>query len=269
LEAVSEFRLIGTILGLALYNSIILDVHFPPVMYKKLLAETPTLDDLAEFDPIMYRSLQQLLSYDGDDFEDVFMNDFTVTENVFGEQRVVELKSGGASIRLTKVNREEYVDLYVRYALTDSVAQQFNAFRDGFLLVAGGRGLSLVRPEELELLLCGSPELDFSALEKVTRYEDGLTAESRVVRDFWSIVHRMSDADKKRLLFFVTGSDRVPIKGLGNLLFVVSRNGPDSDRLPTAHTCFNHLLLPEYASKEKLERMLYTALKNAEGFGLM
>lgn len=30
------------------------------------------------------------------------------------------------------------------------------------------------------------------------------------------------------------------------MTFIISRNGPDSDRLPTAHTCFNHLLLPEY-----------------------
>eukprot|EP00960_Hanusia_phi_P014573 430137-Hanusia_phi.AAC.1 len=43
-----------------------------------------------------------------------------------------------------------------------------------------------------------------------------------------------------------TGSDRSPIKGLGSMTFVISRNGPDSERLPTAHTCFNHLLLPEY-----------------------
>lgn len=53
----------------------------------------------------------------------------------------------------------------------------------------------------------------------------------------------MSDS-QKRLLFFATGSDRVPIKGLANLPFIISRNGSDSSRLPTAHTCFNHLLLP-------------------------
>jgi len=33
---------------------------------------------------------------------------------------------------------------------------------------------------------------------------------------------------------------------LFSMTFIISRNGPDSDRLPTAHTCFNHLLLPEY-----------------------
>jgi hypothetical protein len=48
----------------------------------------------------------------------------------------------------------------------------------------------------------------------------------------------------------------------------VQRSGPDSDLLPTAHTCFNVLLLPEYASKEKLRERLAVAMANAEGFGL-
>ena len=65
------------------------------------------------------------------------------------------------------------------------------------------------------------------------------------------------------------GSDRVPIKGLGSLPFVISRNGPDTDRLPTAHTCFNHLLLPQYESAEKLGRLLRLAIGNAVGFGLV
>ncbi|CAI7797610.1 unnamed protein product, partial [Closterium sp. NIES-54] len=44
---------------------------------------------------------------------------------------------------------------------------------------------------------------------------------------------------------------------------------PDSDRLPTAHTCFNHLLLPEYSNLEKLQTRLLTAINNSQGFGLM
>jgi ubiquitin-protein ligase E3 A len=59
------------------------------------------------------------------------------------------------------------------------------------------------------------------------------------------------------------------VKGLGSMLFVILKNGPDSDRLPTSHTCFNHLLLPEYKSKEKLKQMLLKAINNYEGFGLM
>lgn len=55
-------------------------------------------------------------------------------------------------------------------------------------------------------------------------------------RNFWSVVHEFSLEEKKKLLMFSTGSDRVPIRGLSNMVFVISRNGSDSDRLPSAHT---------------------------------
>jgi ubiquitin-protein ligase E3 A len=84
-------------------------------------------------------------------------------------------------------------------------------------------------------------------------------------------VHALDDAQQKRLLFFITGSDRVPIKGLAHLSppFVISRNGAEDSRLPTAHTCFNHLLLPAYSNKGTLQQRLMLALENAEGFGLL
>ena len=55
-------------------------------------------------------------------------------------------------------------------------------------------------------------------------------AGSVTVRAFWRVVHAMSEEHKKALLFFTTGSDRVPIKGLGNLPFVISKNGTDDHR---------------------------------------
>lgn len=56
-----------------------------------------------------------------------------------------------------------------------------------------------------------------------------------------------SEEDERRLLSFVTGSDRVPIKGLGALVppFALVKNG-DEDRLPTAHTCFNVFMMPAF-----------------------
>ena len=61
---------------------------------------------------------------------------------------------------------------------------------------------------------------------------------------------------------------RAPVEGLAALKLTIQRGGPDTDRLPTSHTCFNVLLLPEYASKEKLRNRLLTAIENAQGFGL-
>lgn len=62
-----EYNLIGVLMGLAVYNSNILDLHFPSVCYRKLLTppvvpnsgsnkigviESPTLDDLNEIMPV-------------------------------------------------------------------------------------------------------------------------------------------------------------------------------------------------------------------------
>lgn len=63
-------------------------------------------------------------------------------------------------------------------------------------------------------------------------------------------------------------SCRAPVGGLGQLCLVIQRAGGDTDRLPSAHTCFNYLLLPEYASQEKLKQRLLLAIENAQGFGL-
>jgi hypothetical protein len=34
-------------------------------------------------------------------------------------------------------------------------------------------------------------------------------------------------------------------------------------------SCFNHALLPEYSSRDKLEAKLRAAISNSEGFGLI
>ena len=96
-----------------------------------------------------------------------------------------------------------------------------------------------------------------------------LLKDHTVVKNFWEILHSASLEQKKAFLSFATGSDRAPIGGLGELHLVLVRHGPDSDRLPSAHTCFNHVLVPEYSSKEKLQERLFLAIQNAEGFGML
>jgi len=36
METEEEFQLVGRLVGLAVHNSVILDVHFPSILYKKL-----------------------------------------------------------------------------------------------------------------------------------------------------------------------------------------------------------------------------------------
>ena len=74
---------------------------------------------------------------------------------------------------------------------------------------------------------------------------------------------------KKKFLFFVTGCDRAPIDGLGSLQITISNGGSDLNQLPSAHTCFNNLILPDYKNKEMLKKKIYIAINYSEGFGLI
>jgi ubiquitin-protein ligase E3 A len=117
-------------------------------------------------------------------------------------------------------------------------------------------------------LICGNPTLDLHALEEGTKYEDGYSSSSQAVRWFWNVIHSFDEDEKKSFLQFISGSDRSPIDGLSKLGFTVSKNGIDDSRLPSAHTCFNHLLLPAYSSEEIMREKLKYAIAHAEGFGL-
>ena len=49
-----EFELIGKLLGLSIYNSVILDVHFPKILYKKLVGLPSTFEDLKDSHPVCF-----------------------------------------------------------------------------------------------------------------------------------------------------------------------------------------------------------------------
>lgn len=270
-ESDAQFTLIGIVLGLAIYNNIILAVNFPMVLYRKLMGKKGSFEDLLEWNPTLYNSLNQMLEYKNFDFEDIFMQTFRVSyQDVFGTLIHYDLKENGDEIPVTQENKHEFVNLYADFLLNKSVDKQFRAFYKGFKMVTDESPLELLfRPEEIELLICGSKNFDFDELELATEYDGGYSSESKTIKDFWSIVHALDIEDKRKLLQFTTGSDRVPLGGLSKLKLVIARNGPDSDRLPTAHTCFNVLLLPEYSSREKLKDRLVKAINYSKGFGML
>lgn len=65
IDADDEFMLMGLVLGLAIYNAVLLDFPLPQALYRKLLGQSCTLRDLSDMDPMLGRSLGQLLAYDG------------------------------------------------------------------------------------------------------------------------------------------------------------------------------------------------------------
>lgn len=59
--------------------------------------------------------------------------------------------------------------------------------------------------------------LDFVELEKSARYQDGYEEDSFTIKLFWEVVHSFNNDEKKKFLLFLTGCDRAPLDGLGNI----------------------------------------------------
>ena len=62
------------------------------------------------------------------------------------------------------------------------IASSKGVFRRGFHTVMGTDALQILRPEDLELLICGNPVLDFGALQNATTYEGGYSKTSNTIR---------------------------------------------------------------------------------------
>ncbi|KAA8648512.1 HECT-type E3 ubiquitin-protein ligase [Aspergillus tanneri] len=286
-ESSEQFFLVGVLLGLAIYNSTILDIALPPFAFKKLLAAAPlaagpppsasrslykcSLEDLAEYRPALAKGLRALLEFEGD-VENTFCYDFVAQVDRYGEVVSVPLCAGGEKRPVTNANRREFVDLYVHYMLDTAVTRQFEPFKRGFFTVCGGNALSLFRPEEIELLVRGSDEaLDVASLRAVATYDNWGHPRPETlpaVRWFWDFFEHTQPSAQRKILSFITGSDRIPAMGATSLSIRLMCLGDDSSRYPTARTCFNLLGLYRYRSRERLEQMLREAVLNSEGFGL-
>lgn len=287
-ETTDQYFLVGAVLGLAIYNSTILDVALPPFVFRKLLAAAPaaapgatshakpsmtySLEDLAEFRPALAHGFRQLLEFEGD-VETTFCRDFVADVDRYGHTIQVPLCPDGDKKPVTNSNRREFVDLYVRYLLDNAVARQFEPFKRGFFTVCGGNALSLFRPEEIELLIRGSDEpLDITSLRAVSVCENwgipNAAEREPVIQWFWESFQKADPKDQRKLLSFITGSSCIPAMGATSLVIKLSCLGDDCERFPVARTCFNMLSLWRYKSREKLEGRLWRAVHESEGFGL-
>ncbi|XP_069711475.1 probable E3 ubiquitin-protein ligase HERC3 isoform X3 [Phaenicophaeus curvirostris] len=260
------FSRVGTLCGMALYNSHVAPFPFPRALYKKLLGLAPTLEDLEELFPAAGRNLQGILDEEHDHILESLDMNFTIMEE---DGTVIELKKNGASIPVTKYNRKEFVDLYVNYVFNESVRKPFEDFMQGFLRGCPARKWKMFLPVELQTVLQGHREFDWHLLEKNVEYRQYKTSD-RTIRNFWAVFHKLPEEKKKMFLAFLSGSDRIPGFGLEYFKFFIEdpqMKNPD-ETYPSASTCSRILFLPRYSSKRILKKMLLYAIEHNENFGL-
>lgn len=174
---------------------------------------------------------------------------------------------------MTEENKLEYIKLAARQKMTTGIQKQIDAFLEGFHELIPQELIEIFNENELELLISGIPEVDLEDLKANTEYS-GYSPSSPQIRWFWSTLEKLPPRDHAKFLMFVTGTSKVPLEGFKALVgvrgyqkFSIHKAYGSDKNLPSAHTCFNQLDLPEYSSEEILELKLTYAINNCEGFG--
>jgi ubiquitin-protein ligase E3 C len=288
-EILRKFEFLGRIIGKCLYEEILVDVSFAGFFLKKWAltggqGSAPgesgyraNINDLRDFDEALYKGLLDVKSAaDASDYGLTFTIDDLVGPT--GKKQVIEreLIPNGAETPVTNENRLIYLNRMSWYRLQGQSAPQTNAFLKGLSSIVQPSWLSMFNQNELQTLIGGAQaSIDVNDLRRNTQYggvyvigDDGLEHPS--VRHFWKVMESLPDADRRKVLKFVTSTPRGPLLGFSNLnpRFSIRDSSSDEGRIPTASTCVNLLKLPMYKSEKTLRDKLLYAVNSGAGFDL-
>lgn len=129
--------------------------------------------------------------------------------------------------------------------------------------------LSLFSWYEVELLVCGRPDIDVETLRRHTTFQGGLEHAHPVVRNLFDALHSFTSEERRLFLRFVWGRNRLPTLDTDwtqpFTITVLNSNVMDADAaLPVAHTCFFSLDLPLYSSYDILRSKMLYAIANCQ-----
>ncbi|XP_070470422.1 E3 ISG15--protein ligase HERC5 [Equus przewalskii] len=254
----------GVLCGLCLFNCNVANIPFPLALFKKLLDQTPSLEDLKELSPVFGRSLQTLLDDEGEDFGEVFYIHFTV----HWDRNAEELIPNGSDIIVDQTNKRDYVSKCVNYIFNISIKAVYEEFQRGFYKVCDKEIIGFFHPAELKDVIIGNTDYDWETFEKNARYAGGYDSSHPTIVMFWEALHKLTLEEKKKFLVFLTGTDRLQVKGVKNMkiTFCCPEHLDEKDPI-RAQTCFSVLYLPKYSTMERVEEALQVAINNNRGFG--
>lgn len=292
------YRICGRLLAKALLDRQTLEAPLNRPLLKHILSVAVCFEDLQFVDAALYHNLDWLRSTEDD--VSLLCQTFTVTEEMFGVTREVELIPGGAKIDVNASNKINYVEKRFQYAMMNPKVEPalFNLLTGFYEVVPlatllGGDGptpddnaTSLTSPEridaqELEVILFGTGTIDPDDWMKHTTYRR-LTPSSRRVRHFWRLVKEFDPTLRVRLLQWSTGTARVPAGGFAKLQGAAGQlkqfelaaaddaaERDDDTKFPRSHTCFNRIDLPAYQTYEHMRQVFIAILSNdITGFSL-
>lgn len=265
METLLEF--LGLVIGKAIFEGIVVEPCFASFFLAKLLGKHNFYYDLQSLDPALFANLQQLKNYSGD------ASELSLSFVVTSEGKDVPLLPNGQDVPVTAENRVRYIYLLSDFKLNKELHRASTAFLSGFRRLIDEKWLRMLSEDELQQVISGSQggTLDVDDLQRYTEYSN-CGPRDKVVSHFFSALKAMEPQQQVKVLRFVTSCSRAPLLGFSHLQppFTIHKVHvrTDSEKLPTASTCFNTLKLPNYSSWKVMKQKLEFVIIQDAGFEL-
>jgi ubiquitin-protein ligase E3 C len=272
-HAMKYLEFLGKMVGKALWEGILIELPLAPFFLKKVRGAPCDVDDLPTLDPQLARSLASLKSYPGDDVSEMGLT-FSLTDQVLGQPKEVDLILNGRDIPVTSSNAALFVHRVADYKLNEQLRTPVSAFLRGLHSLIPRIWITMFNDRELQELIGGvegGAGLNITDLQQYVIYAGGYSADHPVVHGLWQALESFTPRQQADFLKFVTSCPRPPLLGFAYLeppLCIQMAIGDDAtNRLPTAATCMNLLKLPPYPAEQLKEKLLY-AIESGAGFDL-
>ena len=283
-ENFEYFTFIGKLIVKALFDNITVNICFNKLIYKMILQEEITYNDLVFIDNPLFTSLKNLKEtglFQNAEQNLEFIKGLEMyysieMKDVYNHMHSLELIEKGRDMRL--IDLEDFIKKRINFII--GIYEPFiKIIRDTIYSYIPKNVLTNFTSDEFELLLNGRPYIDVEEWRLFTEYKEPYNANHYIIIWFWEIVSILSQKELSNLLLFSTGSGRVPIGGFavlesnrGNIakFTIESINYQSgSKNFIKAHTCFNRLDIPLYKNKNELEEALIFITNNEIlGFGI-
>ena len=230
------FEFLGQIVGKCLYENVLIDVEFAPFFLLRWFGRHAYLDDLPSLDKQIYQGLVFLKQYHGD-FEELALTFSNPVQEGQGQHNDIDLIPNGRNIPVTYQNRLEYIQLVANYRLNVCMHKQASAFVRGLSDLIDVKWLVMFNQKELQTLVGGAEgkPIDVDELKRHTVLGGGYMEQDKTVTLFWEVMKEMKEADKRKVLKFVTSVERPPLLGFNELYpkFSIRKAGNDENRVRT------------------------------------
>lgn len=208
-QQLKMFHFVGVLMGAALRTKFTLPLDLPSLVWKQIVGESPTETDLESVDKLCLQALRGLDSLSAEELQDL-AQPFTTQLSSGAVVNLLEDGAGaadaaaaaGSAPLVTKARVKEFKDLVIKARLREST-QQVNAIRKGFNAIVPLGMLSLFTWHEVELLVCGDPDIDVDALKRHTTYRGGLSKSHPVVKNLFLALKSFNAEERRLFLRYV------------------------------------------------------------------